>query len=98
MPLQPTALKLVEPATLEIQWNDGVTMRYDAAELRRRCPCATCRTETPPDADQTPDDAGPPDVTIRAMKPVGNYAYGILFSDGHDTGIFSLDLLRELGR
>jgi DUF971 family protein len=32
------------------------------------------------------------------MTPVGNYAYKILFSDGHDTGIYTLDLLRELGR
>jgi DUF971 family protein len=31
------------------------------------------------------------------MKPVGNYAYGIHFSDGHTTGIYSLDYLRELG-
>jgi DUF971 family protein len=31
------------------------------------------------------------------MDPVGNYAYRILFSDGHETGIFTLDLLRRLG-
>jgi DUF971 family protein len=31
------------------------------------------------------------------MKPTGNYAYGIEFSDGHDTGIFTLELLRSLG-
>jgi DUF971 family protein len=28
---------------------------------------------------------------------VGNYAYSIAFSDGHDTGIFTLEFLRELG-
>ncbi len=94
MALQPTALKMVDPATLEIEWSDGVAMRYNAGELRRRCPCATCRTETPPVADEAKT---PPDVTIERMTPVGNYAYGIRFSDGHDTGIFSFDLLRELG-
>jgi DUF971 family protein len=31
------------------------------------------------------------------MKPVGNYAYTIAFSDGHDTGIYSFDRLLELG-
>jgi DUF971 family protein len=31
------------------------------------------------------------------MKPVGNYAYTIAFSDGHDTGIYTFELLRELG-
>jgi DUF971 family protein len=32
------------------------------------------------------------------MNPVGRYAYGIEFSDGHNTGIFTLDSLRELGQ
>jgi DUF971 family protein len=36
-------------------------------------------------------------LRIEGMKPVGNYAYTIAFSDGHDTGIFSLDLLQQLG-
>ena len=36
-------------------------------------------------------------LKILGMKPVGNYAYSIAFSDGHDTGIFTLELLRELG-
>jgi len=31
------------------------------------------------------------------MDPVGNYAYRILFSDGHETGIYPLELLRGLG-
>ncbi|HVX62064.1 MAG TPA: gamma-butyrobetaine hydroxylase-like domain-containing protein [Pirellulales bacterium] len=32
------------------------------------------------------------------MKPVGNYAYAIEFSDGHDTGIYTCEFLRELGQ
>jgi DUF971 family protein len=36
-------------------------------------------------------------LSIVGMKPVGNYAYTIAFSDGHDTGIYSFELLRELG-
>jgi DUF971 family protein len=31
------------------------------------------------------------------MRPVGSYAYAIAFSDGHETGIYALDFLRELG-
>jgi DUF971 family protein len=31
------------------------------------------------------------------MAPMGRYAYSIHFSDGHDTGIYTLELLRELG-
>ncbi len=36
-------------------------------------------------------------LTITGVKPVGNYAYSVAFSDGHDTGIYTLDFLRELG-
>ena len=39
----------------------------------------------------------PKAAPIKAMKPVGNYAYGIAFSDGHDTGIYTLEILRSLG-
>jgi DUF971 family protein len=37
-------------------------------------------------------------LTIAGMEPMGNYAYGIRFSDDHDTGIFAFSLLRELGQ
>ena len=36
-------------------------------------------------------------LTISKMEPVGNYAYSIEFSDGHGTGIYTLELLRGLG-
>ena len=36
-------------------------------------------------------------LTIASMQPVGNYAYSIAFSDGHDTGIFTLEFLHEHG-
>jgi len=37
-------------------------------------------------------------VTISQMHPLGNYAYNIQFSDGHGTGIFTLELLLKLGK
>ncbi len=43
----------------------------------------------------SPAEARP--LSLVDMKPLGNYAYTIAFSDGHDTGIFTFDLLRELG-
>jgi DUF971 family protein len=36
-------------------------------------------------------------LKVLDMKPVGNYAYSIAFSDGHDTGIYTLEFLRGLG-
>jgi DUF971 family protein len=37
-------------------------------------------------------------LRIVGMNPVGRYAYGIDFSDGHNTGIYTLESLREMGR
>jgi DUF971 family protein len=37
-------------------------------------------------------------LKINGMKPVGNYAYAIAFSDGHTTGIYTLERLRQLGQ
>jgi DUF971 family protein len=99
--LAPTSLK-ADTESLHITWSDGVTHRLPWRFLRERCPCAKCRAkedEPPPPAGAlpvlTPQEARP--LRVHGMKPVGNYAYGIHFSDGHTTGIYSLDYLRELG-
>ena len=57
--------------------------------------------DLPVRAGIAPRTADPPEnsaaVTIAQVHPVGNYAYNIQFSDGHATGIFSLEMLLELG-
>lgn len=99
---QPTKLELTTTGSLRIIWSDGQVREYAVAELREKCPCATCREKRsapPPPVTALPilsmAEAAP--LTIAAMKPVGRYAYGIDFSDGHDTGIFTLESLREMG-
>ena len=87
---------------LVITWSDGARRRYAVRELRDACPCATCREKRnapPPSPLELPvlSEAELRPLTLAGMKPVGNYAYSIAFSDGHDTGIFTLDFLRELG-
>ena len=95
-----TSLKADREALLA-RWNDGVSHRIPWRTLRDNCPCATCRTnraETKPAPMFNilkPEEVGP--VRATAMVPIGNYAYQIDFSDGHSTGIFALELLREIG-
>jgi DUF971 family protein len=98
MTATPTNLALEGESRLLIEWSDGRRRVYDVVELRRACPCATCNTgrSRAEETGHDPPDIAP-DITIRGMKPIGNYAYGIRFSDGHDTGIFTLNLLRSLG-
>jgi DUF971 family protein len=103
MPAQPNKLELIAPDRLRITWNDGSIRDYSPRELRDKCPCATCREKRnapPPSPLQLPviSEAEAQPLRIVGMKPVGNYAYSIDFSDGHDTGIFTLDSLHELGQ
>jgi DUF971 family protein len=99
MDAYPTNLSLTPAGRLRIEWSDGLRREYAVQELRDRCPCATCRekrAEPPPLLPVMKIEEARP-LKIAAMKPVGNYAYSIEFSDGHDSGIFTLELLRELG-
>ena len=103
MNVQPTKLELASTSHLRITWSDGQVREYAVSELREKCPCATCREKRsapPPPVTTLPilsvAEAQP--LRIQGMTPVGHYAYSIEFSDGHDTGIFTLESLREMGQ
>src|ERR1043165_8200972 len=103
MPSTPTKLELTPTNRLRITWSDGDVREYAIRELRDKCPCATCREKRnapPPSPLQLPiiSAAEAQPLRITAMKPVGNYAYSIEFSDGHNTGIYTLETLRQLGQ
>lgn len=104
METHPSKLEIAADGALQITWNDGMVQRIAIGVLRNGCPCATCREKRkePPQPTgglglQVISLAEAQPLAIRAMRPVGNYAYGIDFSDGHDTGIYTLELLRSLG-
>jgi DUF971 family protein len=105
MELRPTKLTR-EGNSLRIEWSDGQKREIGFRELRDACPCATCREKRAAPAQPSGGLGSLPvlsmaearPLAIDGMRPVGNYAYSIAFSDGHDTGIFTLELLRSLGR
>ena len=98
----PTHLKMVEPESVQITWNDGAEHHLSVKQLRSHCPCASCREQrkgAPAQPDLLPvlrpEETQP--LKIASMRPVGKYAYSVGFSDGHDTGIITLEFLRQLG-
>ncbi|MBM4087964.1 MAG: DUF971 domain-containing protein [Planctomycetes bacterium] len=100
--IHPTALRVVDDRSLLIEWSDGQRRRYSFGQLRRNCPCASChvrRAEERPSGNALPVLAAAPAAPVRitGMKPAGSYAYSIEFNDGHNTGIYTFELLRELG-
>src|SRR5262245_22875021 len=102
MSVQPTKLELAPSARLRITWSDGQVREYLFRELRDQCPCATCRDKRANDLSApllpilSAAEARP--LAILGMRPVGSYAYAIDFSDGHNTGIYTIESLREMGR
>jgi len=79
-----------------IKWADGHESFYNGHELRCACACASCVDELT-GRKVLVNDRIPKDVSPEEIHRVGNYAISILWSDGHDTGIYSFSRLRELG-
>lgn len=88
---------------VEITWSDAHTSRYDFPYLREHCPCALCNDEREKKAKFGAAGGSPaalpmfkPRAKAKSATAVGNYAIQIEFTDGHATGIFSFDYLREI--
>jgi DUF971 family protein len=91
----PTEIKLHQVShVLEILFDDGQTFRLPAEYLRVYSPSAEVRGHGP---GQETLQTGKRGVEITAVEAVGNYAIQLAFSDGHNTGIYSWDLLHDLG-
>jgi DUF971 family protein len=91
----PTEIKLHQQSgTMELAYSDADSFEFSCEFLRVYSPSAEVRGHGP---GQEVLQAGKKNVKITAIKPVGNYAVQLVFDDGHDTGIYSWDYLRELG-
>ncbi len=79
---------------LELGFSDGRRFRIPFELMRVYSPSAEVQGHGP---GQEVLQTGKRDVSITALEPVGNYAVKPVFSDGHDSGIFSWDYLYHLG-
>jgi DUF971 family protein len=91
----PTEIKLHQKSRLmEISFSDGRHFSLSYEFLRVYSPSAEVRGHGP---GQEVLQVGKKDVEIKHIEPVGSYAVQPVFSDGHDTGIYSWDYLYRLG-
>src|SRR4051794_38544034 len=101
----PVRLNLKKDEKLEIEWSDGTTSVYPISLLRGRCPCAACKNERELEQKEKASkklglkilkgDHTAPLAVINA-ELVGGYAIRLDWSDGHGTGIYSWQYLREI--
>ncbi|MCH1426543.1 MAG: DUF971 domain-containing protein [Alphaproteobacteria bacterium] len=80
--------------SLFVKFDNGYETTLMAELLRVESPSAEVQGHG---SGQKTTPAGKANVTIAAIEPVGNYAIRISFSDGHDTGLFSWDILHDYG-
>ena len=87
---------------MRVLWDDGHECLYPYSQLRKVCPCATCRElrtqqqQAPANPFQVVTAVTTPDVHPVHLSAVGNYALNIEWSDGHRTGIYPWDMLRAI--
>lgn len=91
----PTELRLdKDKRVLTVSFEDGKSFALPAEFLRVLSPSAEVQGHS---EAQRVTVAGKKNVAIARIEPIGNYAVRIVFDDGHDTGLYVWDYLRELG-
>ena len=95
-------LRWISESELGIDWQDGHVSAYALPYLRKSCPCAMCKVEDVHGLGlkkgirlrpRPPVTSG---LQVMAVEPVGRYAIQFVWSDGHRTGLYSYDYLKEL--
>lgn len=80
-----------EQGELRLTFDDGASGAIPLDELRRHCPCATCRAARQAGRDPTPARA----PSVADAELVGAWGLGIAWDDGHRTGIYPFTALHE---
>jgi DUF971 family protein len=92
---RPTEINLHQGSrVLDVAFDDGRSFSLPVEYLRVYSPSAEVRGHGP---GQEVLQAGKREVNVSAIEPVGMYAVKLVFTDGHDTGIYSWEYLYELG-
>lgn len=80
-----------EARKVRFGWEDGHAASYPYEYLRGHCPCATCQGHFEPMKFNLVRGA-----TLSRVELVGNYAFNLIWADGHDTGIYQFRRIRDL--
>ena len=95
--MAPKKIKRTSPAELSVEWDDGHHGRHTMQLLRTTCPCASCNVERDAQNGLNPLPViTPGKFELRSIHVVGSYALQLSWADGHSTGIYSFEFLRQL--
>lgn len=105
----PTEIRRTGTSGLAIKWGDGSSSSLSSEVLRRECPCAACKEKRGDTTHAKPltgkkrslsivENTIEQETSLEEIWAVGQYALGIRWADGHDSGIYPFELLRELNK
>ena len=93
----PTNIRALQAEqVLEVTWTDDRVDRLLYRSLRSECPCAGCRNEWTGERILDPASIRI-DLKLEGMENIGTYAVQFAWNDGHSSGLFSWETLRNLG-
>jgi DUF971 family protein len=93
--MQPLKISIKDKRYLHILWEDKSESMLLLANLRKSCPCATCVSEREKRASSYIPLLSSVELTIKDIQPIGTYALQLYWQDGHSTGIYTYDKLKE---
>lgn len=87
----------IEPKenSLTLRWQDGETISVPFRNLRLSCRCALCMNELTGEKTLKEENIRP-DIAPKEIIPLGNYALGITWNDGHASGIYPYEMIKEV--
>ena len=95
--MMPVKVQRVSPSELRIVWDDGHEGRHTTPVLRKYCPCASCKTDREAhDGPTLLPIVVPGKNELQSIEQVGSYALQLFWVDGHRTGIYTFDYLRQI--
>ncbi|RMG41096.1 MAG: DUF971 domain-containing protein, partial [Candidatus Dadabacteria bacterium] len=108
--MKPRECKQINSKGIEITWENGEQSFIAAKTLRLSCPCATCQQNRGNLSHDKPlgprkssmlkivDEPAEKALELVKIWAIGNYAIGVLWGDGHDSGIYTFDTLYRLSK
>ena len=98
--MSPKQIKVKDKTKLLIKWDDDEESEISLKYLRDECPCAVCKGETVLMKTYRPakKETNPDMYKLTDIKTVGGYAIEIKWKDGHNTGIYTWNNLRQLAK
>jgi len=108
----PTKIERIPQRGLSITWSDGAQALIANQTLRQECPCATCKEARGEDTHAAPlggpklgakksmlkviEHELNETIDLQQVWGIGQYAIGLQWGDGHNTGIYTFEYLAEL--